>query len=66
MAQECEGLKDCGFFKKYQATQSLACRGYIDRYCKGPEMAQCKRREHKRKHGVPPSDDMLPSGHMIG
>lgn len=65
MAQECELLDRCGFFKKYQGTKELACKGFINQYCKGPKMDQCKRKEYSEKHGVLPSDDMLPSGQMI-
>jgi len=65
MAQECELLGSCGFFKKYQTTNELACRGLIQNYCKGPKMDQCKRKEYRQQHGKPPSDDMMPSGQMM-
>lgn len=65
MTQECELLSTCGFFKKYQETKNLACRGFIRQYCKGPDIEKCKRKEYRKKHGVPPSDDMMPSGQMI-
>lgn len=63
--QECELLTTCGFFKKYQATKDLACKGFIAQYCRGPKMDQCKRKEYRAKNGVPPADDMMPSGQMI-
>jgi hypothetical protein len=62
MAQECELLDKCGFFKKYQPTKDLACKGFIQQYCRGPKMTECKRKEHRQKHGIPPSDDMMPNG----
>jgi hypothetical protein len=65
MAQECELLESCGFFKKYQPTNDLACRWLIQQYCQGPKMTECKRMEYHLEHGMPPSDDMLPSGGMI-
>lgn len=65
MTQECELLTTCGFFKKYQVTQDLACKGFISKYCKGPQMIQCKRKEYRETYGTPPPDDMLPSGKMI-
>ena len=65
MIDECELLEKCGFFKKYGTTKELACKGFILQYCRGPKMDQCKRKEYRLKHGVPPSDDMLPSGLMI-
>lgn len=65
MAQECELLATCGFFKKYQTTKDLACKGFISQYCKGPKMDQCKRKEYRKVHGQAPSDDMMPTGLMI-
>ncbi len=65
MAQECESLAACGFFRKYQETKILACKGFINQYCKGQKMNECKRKEYRKKHGQPPSDDLMPSGQMI-
>ena len=65
MSYECEMLKTCGFFKKYQKTKDLACRGFIARYCKGPKMEQCERKKYYQKYNQSPSDDMLPSGQMV-
>lgn len=62
---ECELLVKCGFFKKYSESRFLACQGLINRYCKGPEMDKCKRKEYRRVHETPPPDDMLPSGVML-
>jgi hypothetical protein len=65
MNNECELLEKCGFFKKYQSTKELACKGFIAQYCKGGKMADCKRLEYRRQNGVPPHDDMLPTGQII-
>ena len=65
MVQECEFLPTCGFFKKYQETKDLACKGFISLYCKGPNMNQCKRKEYREKYGQPPADEMMPSGGML-
>lgn len=65
MSQECELLRTCGFFRKYQNTKNLASKGFIIQYCRGPEMSQCKRKEYRVQYGKPPSDDMLPNGLMI-
>ena len=64
MTHECEYLETCGFFKKYGSTKDLACRGFIAMYCKGDKMNECKRLEYRKKNGVPPSDDMMPTGQM--
>ena len=65
MEKECELLNKCGFFRKYQSTKDLVCKGFISMYCKGNKMDDCKRLEYRNKHGVPPSDDMMPSGQII-
>jgi hypothetical protein len=62
MAQECELLDKCGFFKKYQNTKELTCKGFIRQYCTGPKMDECKRKEYRKQHGQPPPDDMMPPG----
>jgi hypothetical protein len=63
--KECELLAKCGFFKKYQETKDLACRGFMAQYCRGPKMNDCQRLKYRRVHGAPPSDDMMPTGQMV-
>lgn len=65
MENDCQYLSTCGFFKKYQSTKDLACRGFISLYCKGEKMKECKRLEYRNMHGTPPSDDMMPNGQLI-
>jgi hypothetical protein len=65
MENECELLNKCGFFRKYQSTKDLACKGFIIKYCKGPQQNECKRMEYRKQHGVPPTDDMMPTGQII-
>jgi hypothetical protein len=65
MENECELLNKCGFFKKYQSTKDLACKGFMLSYCKGLKMNECKRKEYRIKNGAPPIDDMMPSGHIM-
>ena len=62
---DCEMLSACGFFKKYQQTSNLACRGFMRTYCQGPEQVNCRRREFRRENGCAPNDDMLPTGQMM-
>ena len=62
---ECELLDRCGFFLKYQETRDLACRGFMNMYCRGPQQPECKRLAYRAEHGHPPDDDMLPTGQMI-
>lgn len=65
MAQECELLANCGFFKAHQASNDLACKGFIKQYCRGPLMNQCKRKEYRQKNGVAPADNMMPNGALL-
>lgn len=62
---QCELLEKCGFFVKFSNSMELACKGFIARYCKGPEMHTCERKKYRQEHGAPPPDNMLPSGKMI-
>lgn len=65
METKCELLEKCGFFKKYRETKDLACRGFIRMYCTGTKMNECKRKEYRLQHGVPPPDDMMPTGMLL-
>ena len=65
MTNECELIGKCGFFKKYQETKDLACKGFLRMYCRGEKMSQCKRREYRDKNGTPPPDEMMPNGQII-
>jgi len=58
----CELLETCGFFKKYEDSLDLACRGFIKAYCNGDKMDLCSRKLYRAEHGKPPHDDMMPSG----
>lgn len=62
---DCELLNRCGFFRKYQDTLDLACRGFMNMYCRGPKMKDCLRMRYRAEHGAPPEDDMLPTGQMM-
>ncbi|MDD5457048.1 MAG: hypothetical protein PHV30_08450 [Candidatus Margulisbacteria bacterium] len=63
--EQCELIEKCGFFKKYQATKDLACKGFILQYCTGPKKQDCKRMQYRKEHGAPPPDEMMPSGQML-
>ncbi len=65
MSQTCALLDSCGFFKKYQSSSDLACKGFIAKYCKGPQMSDCKRKQYREEHGSAPPDEMMPNGVSI-
>jgi hypothetical protein len=63
--KECYLLERCGFFNKYSAHPEVNCQEFIDQYCKGEKMNECKRLQYRNQYGVAPSDDMMPNGLMI-
>lgn len=65
MAVKCSLLDDCGFLKKSGRTDDMGCTWFIREYCRGPRMAECRRRKHFYEHGMLPSDDMLPTGGIL-
>jgi hypothetical protein len=65
MSEECELLENCGFVKKYHDSKDLAVKGFISMYCKTEKQAECKRKEYRAKEGMPPLDDMMPTGHIM-
>jgi hypothetical protein len=62
---DCFLLDRCGFFRKYEHTQDLACRGFTNAYCRGAKQVDCSRMKYRAQHGCPPEDDMLPSGQTM-
>lgn len=62
---ECDLLPRCGFFKKYQNSLDLACRGFMASFCRGDKMDNCVRKAYRNEHGCPPDDDMLPTGQLM-
>ena len=63
--KECELLKTCGFFEKYEKISKVACKGLIDLYCRGPKQNECKRKEYRLATGNPPDVSMMPNGKML-
>ncbi|MBN2406315.1 MAG: hypothetical protein JXJ19_01350 [Elusimicrobia bacterium] len=62
---ECELLNVCGFFIKYMDSNNLACRSFINKYCRGDMMDRCERKKYRKEHGEAPPDNMMPSGKML-
>lgn len=66
MVKECETLDTCGFLKKHQSVNALACKGFILMYCRGAKINECKIKQYCLKNGVPPHPDMMPTGLKVG
>lgn len=62
MTEQCENLATCGFFKKYQGSKDLVCKGFVQMFCQGAKMNECKRKAYRKEHGAPPPDNMMPNG----
>ena len=63
---ECDRLKDCGFFKKYQDSYAGACKTLIETYCMDEEKSEeCARKKVFKETGSPPDDDMMPTGEFV-
>jgi len=58
----CASIEKCGFFKKYENSKALACKGFTSLYCRGAKMNECKRKIFREQHGMPPPDEMMPNG----
>ena len=63
--KDCDLLEKCGFFKKYQLTKELACKGFIRQFCQGEHQNTCQRKAYRLEHGTPPPEDMMPNGAMV-
>lgn len=61
----CDLLDTCGFFQKYQSSQSAACRVFVREYCKGEKQDRCKRKEYRKINGESPVANMMPGGGML-
>ena len=59
---KCEFLDGCAFFNKHKEALGSAYDGFVRKYCDGPKMDDCKRRQYRITNGKPPSEDMLPNG----
>lgn len=62
---QCDLIQTCGFFGKYGATLNLACKTFVNLYCRGPAMDDCERRKYRIANGAPPDDDMMPNGEPV-
>lgn len=62
--EECEFLKTCVFFQKYNDSKDLVLF-LVEIYCKGRKMDDCFRKKYRREHGQAPPENMMPNGYMI-
>lgn len=66
MAEQCELLEKCGFFKNYNGNMEVIKQGWIRIYCDNREKSErCERKKIRQQTGQPPADNMTPTGKMI-
>lgn len=66
MAESCELLEKCGFFKNFKGNSEVVKNGWIRMYCSDKIKSEtCKRKEIRKTTGKPPEDNMAPTGKLI-
>jgi len=64
--EKCELLDKCGFFKNYQGNSEVVKNAWIKMYCEEKSASEkCDRKKYRKKHGVPPADNMSPTGKTL-
>ena len=65
MADDCKSLAKCAFFLEYESdkARTLALKGFVRKYCKGPQQEECVRKKIKAAHGIELVPvNMMPNG----
>jgi hypothetical protein len=66
MSQPCENLAKCGFFINFKGNSEAIQHGWIRLYCEDINKSEvCERKKYKKLHGLPPADNMSPTGKML-
>lgn len=63
MKQPCELLEKCGFFLNFTSNLEVIRQGWVRLYCEDREKSElCERKKIRNRTGVPPADNMAPTG----
>lgn len=66
MQEKCELLEKCGFFQNFIGNSEVLKQGWVKMFCENKEKSeQCERKKERKKTGVPPADNMAPTGKML-
>lgn len=65
MVNECRKFAKCSFLEKYKDDPAVDCQHFVDVYCKGPRMKECKRMEFLLTHCRQASEDLSPDGVLL-
>ncbi len=65
MPEVCEFLETCGFYNKFKGNVEVVKKSWIGLYCSTMERSEkCKRKIIRKATGVPPPDNMSPTGRL--
>lgn len=66
MAEKCDFLNKCGFFKHFNKQVEVLEKAWVIMYCESIERSeQCERKRIRKETGFPPADNLAPTGEMI-
>lgn len=66
MKEKCELLEKCGFFQNFIGNSEVLKQGWVKMFCEEKEKSEkCERKKIREKTGVPPADNMTPTGKML-
>ena len=66
MSEQCNQLKQCEFFNRFQGNLDVLKDGWIEGYCNNLEKSEtCERNKIFKKTGMLPPDNVTPTGSVI-
>lgn len=66
MSEKCEMLEKCGFFLNFRGNTEVVKNGWIRIYCSKRKTSEyCVRKKIKKETGMPPADNMSPTGNFL-
>jgi hypothetical protein len=64
---QCELLERCGFFRAFKGNSEVVTNGWIKMFCENVDKSEyCERKKTRTRTGVPPEDNVAPTGNVIG
>lgn len=66
MIENCELLDRCGFFKSFKGNSEVMKNNWIKMFCEDKVSSEtCARKKVRTQTGMPPADNMSPSGKLL-
>ncbi len=64
--ENCPFLQTCAFFNNFQGNPEVIKQGWIHMFCENEQKSErCARKQYRKEKGVPPADNMSPTGKEI-